>query len=237
MALSALILTALLTQTPEPEATPAPAPEAPTEAAATDPAPSEAPKPKAFTFKPGTLTRPEDIAKELEKVHGLPPAEQAQKMQELMKRLPDVRGMAPAGFQGETYANYLALPEGEQASVVARHFFNQLIAGNARAVTEAAALPFQLEDRRVNSGDELFQEWVKALRSKRSDLLTLYGIEMLSPAEMEKKYGKPPARLSNLPWKNSKTVIAVANLSGHAAVAVLKQHPSGIGWQVVAYHD
>ena len=60
-------------------------------------------------------------------------------------------------------------------------------------------------------------------------------IEILSPAEMEKKYGKPPGRLANLPWHAPKTFLAVANLSGHAGVAVIAASPKG--WRVVGYHD
>jgi hypothetical protein len=52
---------------------------------------------------------------------------------------------------------------------------------------------------------------------------------------MEKKYGKPPARLNNLQWRGQHTWIAVGNLSGHAAVAVLRL--DGQRWNVIGYHD
>jgi|CXWL01.1.fsa_nt_gi hypothetical protein len=251
MALTAAILAALLTQAPEAVEAPPTAASATGEAppAAADPANPDAAAaaatatatttaaPKKAVFKPGTLTSSEDIAKELEKIQAMPTDQQIVKMQELMKRLPDLKGMAPGAFPGQMQASYFALPDADQASVAARYFFNQLIAGNARGALEIAGVPFQLEDRRLNSAEEVFQEWLKSLRAKRSDLLTLYGIEILTPAEMEKKYGKPPARLANLPWRTGKTMIAVANLSGHAAVAVLRQHPAGMGWQVVGYHD
>ena len=84
--------------------------------------------------------------------------------------------------------------------------------------------------------DELHKEWLKNLRSKRTDLLTLYDVEVLTAAEMEKKYGRPPARLNAMPWKAPKTLIAIGNLSGHAAVAIFRLHPTG-RWQLVGYHD
>ncbi|MBK7860752.1 MAG: hypothetical protein IPJ65_19545 [Archangiaceae bacterium] len=131
--------------------------------------------------------------------------------------------------------DYSQLPEVEQVKYSAREFFTQLIAGDARNITQSCAFPFQLEERKLQNPDELFQEWLRNLRAKRTDLLTLYDIEVLSPADMEKKYGKPPARLANLPWRNPKTYVAVANLSGHAAVAVFKN--TGTAWAVVGYAD
>ena len=74
-----------------------------------------------------------------------------------------------------------------------------------------------------------------ALREKRTDLLTLYGIELLTPQEMEKRYGKPPARLAELPWRSGRNKIAIANLSGHGAVAILRE-VDGL-WRVIAYTD
>ena len=77
--------------------------------------------------------------------------------------------------------------------------------------------------------------WTRSLRSRRTDLLKLYSVEILTPAEMEKKYGKPPARLSAWPLKSGTTFVAVANLSGHAAIVLLRQ--AGAAWQVVGFHD
>lgn len=123
----------------------------------------------------------------------------------------------------------------EQAMRTARSFFTALLEADARRAMNDASVPFQLEERRIQSGGELFQEFLKDLRKKRTDLLTLYGIELLTPAEMEKKYGKPPARLAQFPYHDGKTFLAVANLSGHAAVALLKQTEHG--FKVVGYHD
>ena len=117
-----------------------------------------------------------------------------------------------------------------------RAIFNSILAGDARALVLLSAFPFQLEDRRLELPDELHKEWLKNLRAKRTDLMTLYDVEVFTPTEMEKKYGKPPARLSALPWKAPKTYVAVGNLSGHAAVAVFRMHPTG-RWQLVGYHD
>ncbi len=92
-----------------------------------------------------------------------------------------------------------------------------------------------LEDRRFDTEDELFAVWLKNLREKRTDLLTLYGLEVLTPADMEKKYGKPPARLAQFPYKAARSYVVVGNLSGHAAVVVFRQ--VGTRWKAAAYHD
>jgi hypothetical protein len=129
------------------------------------------------------------------------------------------------------------MPDDPQlAQVIARRFFNDLLLGDARELVYGeCAFPFFMEDKKFSTPEELLPEWLKILRDKRTDLLTLYGIEMLSPAEMEKKYGKPPARLANLPWHAPKTVLAVGNLSGHAGVVVIASGQKG--WRVVGYHD
>jgi hypothetical protein len=94
----------------------------------------------------------------------------------------------------------------DQASKVARSFFVDLIQSDARRlVADDCGLPFYVEDRKVSGNDELFQEWLKNLRDKRTDLLTLYSLEVLSPQEMERRYGKPPARLSS--WCRSRLAV------------------------------
>lgn len=128
------------------------------------------------------------------------------------------------------------LSEQEMLTLGARSFFAQLLAGDARTLVSYSGFPFFLEDRRLNGPEELLQEWLKHLRSKRTDLVKLYSVEVLLPAEMEKKYGRPPARLLAFPWRSGRTYLAVANLSGRAAVAVLKQVGDG-DWRVVGYHD
>lgn len=114
-------------------------------------------------------------------------------------------------------------------------YFNALLLADARAVVKLSAFPFTLETRTFNTPDDLFAEWLRQLRAKRTDLLSLVDVQVFTPAEMEKKYGRPPARLASFPWRTGKTLIAVANLSGHAAVVVFRAY--GAAWRAVAYHD
>ena len=114
-------------------------------------------------------------------------------------------------------------------------FFANLLASNAAALVEQSELPFYLEDSKIAAAQQLRQEWAKNFANKRIDLLTLYGIEVLTPAQMEEKYGRPPARLASMPWQNPRTYLAVANLSSHAAIAIF--HRSASGWRAVAYTD
>lgn len=117
---------------------------------------------------------------------------------------------------------------------VARYLFQSLILGDARSVSSELVYPFQLEDKRYGTPEELTAAWAKELRSKRTDLVTLYDIEVLSFAEMEKKYGKPPARLG-LNLAGVQGYAAVANLSGHPAIFLFRQAPEG--WRAFAYTD
>lgn len=116
----------------------------------------------------------------------------------------------------------------ERALAEAQRFFSGVLAGDARLITGRAGYPFTLETQTYHSPDALLPEWIRHLRAIRSDLLTLYGIEILTPDQMEEKYGKPPARLAALPYKGRNSYVAIANISGRAAVALLRDTPNGM---------
>ncbi|CAM3397932.1 DUF4440 domain-containing protein [Corallococcus soli] len=118
----------------------------------------------------------------------------------------------------------------------ARFLFQSLLTGDVRTASAELTYPFQLEDKRFNTPEELVQAWVKQLRARRTDLVTLYDIEVLPLTEMEKKYGKPPARLGLDPRALKDTWAAVGNLSGHAAIFLFR-NGSDLRWQAFAYTD
>ena len=253
MLLACFLAAAALGQGAPDEAAPeAVAPEAPAPAAA--PPAADAPGPGASSPAPAPRPRlspqvnTEKLARDLERLKRLPPDEAAKEAERIGRDLGQIKPPASPGPADsppgtlKQQSQVPAAPAGQPHTEVdwvrdeARIFFTHMLAGDARSLVEHSAFPFQLEDRRVGSPEELMQEWLKALRSKRTDLMTLFGVEVLTPTEMEKKYGKPPARLSALPWKAPRTYVAIANLSGHAAVALLKDVGGG-DWKVVGYHD
>ena len=195
-------------EAPKKDAAPAPAAEAPKKDAAPAPAaeaPKKAPPPAAAAPEQPKVTMP--IPPGVTVGHGSP----AMMLQGAPSETDRVRGMA-------------------------KLFFQSLLRADAHAAVELSALPFSLEGRRFESPDALLDEWVKHLRAKRTDLITLYGIDVYTPEQMEQKYGKPPARLSNLPLHTgAKTYVVVANLSGHAAVAIYRE-VNGI-FRAMAYTD
>jgi hypothetical protein len=128
------------------------------------------------------------------------------------------------------------LPSLEAVEQSARTVFLALIQGDTKAVADSSAVPFVLEDQRITDANTLIDEWARNLRSRRMDLLVLYGIEVLTPEQMEAKYGKPPARLQSFPWRGAGTFIAVGNLSGHPAVAVFREVKRG-QFRLIAFHD
>jgi hypothetical protein len=118
----------------------------------------------------------------------------------------------------------------------ARGIFENLLTGDARRAASEFLYPFQLEDKRYLTPEDLVSAWVKQLRAKRTDLVTLYDIEVLSMAEMEKKYGKPPSRLGFGALKEPDLYAAVGNLSGHAAILLFRA-PKGTAPKAFAYTD
>jgi hypothetical protein len=201
----------------------------------------------AATPLPNRQADNDKLQRGLEKMRRLPPDQAVKESARLQRELGPIktpenptpaevlRGLdlpkPPLGADGEKPTTEIDWVRDE-----ARIFFTHMLAGDARSLVDHAGFPFQLEERRVGTPEELMQEWLKALRSKRTDLMTLYGVEVLTPADMEKKYGKPPARLSSFPWKGPKTYLAVANISGRAAVALVKDVGGG-DWKIVGYHD
>lgn len=140
--------------------------------------------------------------------------------------------LPPSAFD---FNRYVSLSPIDQARATARDFFVDLLGADSAGLLAHSGFPFFLEDHRFEKPEELKSEWLKHLRSKRTDLVKLYDLELLTPAEMEKKYGPPPRRLSSWNWRSQNTYVGVANLSGHAAIVLLRQ--VGAAWQVVAYHD
>ncbi|ATB40133.1 hypothetical protein CYFUS_005581 [Cystobacter fuscus] len=125
--------------------------------------------------------------------------------------------------------------EPERIRKDAHALVDSLLAGDVRGCVGYLAFPFQLEERRFDAPEPLVATWVKELRNKRTDLVTLYDIEVLPYAELERKYGKPPARLGAIIPRGTEVYAAVANLSGHAAVILYRQTDEG--WKAFAYTD
>jgi hypothetical protein len=215
---------------------------------AQDPAgdPAAVPAPAAVSSSPDASVPAAPLA--------APKQKGTEEVQRLIKKLPDLKGdelkNAIAEIQkqygGSDYnpilppddldlRRFSSLGPPDQVRVTARHFFNDVLAGDATGLLAHCGLPFMLEDRRVEKPDDLRNDWQKNLRGRRTDLLKFYGLEVLTPQEMEKKYGQPPRRLQGWNWRAPNTYFAIADLSGHAAVILLR--PVGAAWQVIGYHD
>ncbi len=227
MNVAAYALALALSQEPEtpPAAAPAPAAAESGEAPAAPSAPSAPPRPKGA----------DDVLRMMQKLPAMTPEERALAIAAIQKQFGQVESN-PVLPSGEIdLEKYLELTPAQQVEVMARGFFNDLIAGDTNRVVARAGFPFFMEGRRVDRPEDLKTQWGKTLRSRRADLLKLYSVEVLLPADMEKKYGKAPQRLSGWSWRSPNTYLAVGNLSGHATILLLRQ--AGAAWQVVGFHD
>lgn len=210
-------------------------------------APAEAPPPAAEAPAPtgdGTAPAPaaptrnkaaDEVVRAVKKALELPPEQRLDALHAIQKQYGVAEANPLAPPVGWDMERFMALPPQDQARVVARRFFEDLVAGDGRALVAASGLPFYLEDRRIDRADELRSEWARILRSRRADLLSLYGVEILSATDMEKRYGRMPQRLSAWGTRGANTFFAVGNLSGHATVILLRQ--VGVAWQVLGFHD
>lgn len=227
MNVAAYALALALSQEPEtpPAAAPAPAAAESGEAPAAPSAPSAPPRPKGA----------DDVLRMMQKLPAMTPEERALAIAAIQKQFGQVESN-PVLPSGEIdLEKYLELTPAQQVEVMARGFFNDLIAGDTNRVVARAGFPFFMEGRRVDRPEDLKTQWGKTLRSRRADLLKVYSVEVLLPADMEKKYGKAPQRLNGWNWRSPNTYLAVGNLSGHATILLLRQ--AGAAWQVVGFHD
>lgn len=226
MNVAAYALCLALTQEPEPAPpTAAPAPVEAGDLAPIPPLPSGPARPK------GT----DEVNRLLLKLPSMKPEERVAALEAISKQFGQVESNPVLPGIDVDLDRYLGLAPAQQVQVVARGFFTDLIAADTGRLVARAGFPFFMEARRIDRPEELHTQWGKSLRSRRADLLKLYSVDVFLPADMEKKYGKPPQRLSGWNWRSPNTYVAVGNLSGHAAVLLL--HQAGAAWQVIGFHD
>ena len=123
--------------------------------------------------------------------------------------------------------------DSDDLATVARAFFTKLLKRDPDGASAYCKPPFYFEGKAANNPDDVRRRWAAALNSRPVERFTLYGIDVMTPEEMEAKYGKPPEKLSGWPMRGG--MITVANLSGQAAVVLWKKN--GTTWSAVAYHD
>lgn len=221
-------------QPPPPRKVPAAA-ATPTATAVTPPAPAPAPHPAAAVTPPAPAPAPHPAAA----VTPPAPAPATTRAPALPPTPSSAGAQLAPGREGARPTEEDLSPEGMARAIIhqeARFLFQSLLTGDVRNASAELAYPFQLEDKRFNTPEELVQVWVKQLRARRTDLITLYDIEVLPIAEMEKKYGKPPARLGLDPRALKDTWAAVGNLSGHAAIFLFRGSQD-LTWRAFAYTD
>jgi hypothetical protein len=236
------LLCALLSQTDPAPAADAPAATAEKPAAAPTGAPSGPPGAPPGMGRPGgggKTINADEVSRQLDRLKKMSPEDSEKAARKIADDLSQMAGVAlpPASPDSDLINSegFSSLSDVEQVRVMARIFDNRIVIGDARSLTLLSSFPFQLEDRSLASPDELHNEWLKNLRNKRTDVLTIYGVEVYTPAEMVKKYGQPPPRLAKLPLNQPKTLIAVSNLSGRASITVWRYLAGA--WQVIGYTD
>lgn len=234
LALLVTLASPALAQTPEPAAEPAqaPAPAPAAEPKAPPPAPATEAKPPPAEAKPAAPTPAAPAPAVKAPPPAAAPATAPAPKPAAVSPAPAAAAAPPVPEKKDDAETFRR----DQVKSEARFILENLITGDARRAAGELAYPFQLEDKKYNTPEELVAAWVKQLRTKRTDLMNLYDIEVLSMAEMEKKYGKPPARLGLSSSKDPDLYLAVGNLSGHAAILLFRA-PIGAPPKAFAYTD
>ncbi|MFN0061780.1 MAG: hypothetical protein ACKVPX_04595 [Myxococcaceae bacterium] len=123
------------------------------------------------------------------------------------------------------------------AAMPAKQFLKALIARDLVMLASFSQTPFYIEGQRYNSPTTAATALKQAMEENPGASWELLDLEILSPSEMRKKYGPPPKRLAHLPWNAPDSVIAVANLSGRAAILILRPRGNSGTFTVAAFTD
>ncbi len=100
-----------------------------------------------------------------------------------------------------------------------------LIAKDLEKLVSLTPAPFSFDGSVARTPLEVRERWAAILDRHPVDRLHLYGVELLPYDQAVARYGKPPARLGELPWRGS--MIAIANLGGRATIVVWKRRGDG----------
>jgi hypothetical protein len=119
------------------------------------------------------------------------------------------------------------------AYLAACSFFTGIANREPSRVIHSCRAPFYFEGKPVSSADEIARRWTQLLGELQDTRANFYGLEILSYDDMVKKYGKPPAKLDNVPLRGA--TLAVGNLDGYANIIALKK--DGPLWTVFAFQD
>jgi hypothetical protein len=126
-------------------------------------------------------------------------------------------------------------PAGTDAALLdaVSRFFGALREGDAAGIAAASTAPFRLEAEDLRGTWEVRRRFGEILASRPLAHVPLYGIELLTAAEMKARHGAPPARLGALPLEGAH--VAIANFGGKAVVAVFRAE--GKAFRAVAFTE
>jgi hypothetical protein len=116
---------------------------------------------------------------------------------------------------------------------IAVSFARGLLAGDADALTKLTPPGFAFDGRVVWNAADVRSEWLHALEQRPLAGVQIYGVDVLPYDEMLKRYGKPPARLSQMNLAGTR--IAVVDLGGRALLVIFKK--KGDGWAAIGVSD
>lgn len=221
---------------PEPTRAPKQAAQAPAEAPAAAPVARKAPVPPLPNEALTGSTPTDDVARAAAAALKTAPPEVQKAVQAAAAQAARTAENDRAREQLEAARALEAETPEQVVARISRIAFEKFLSADASYLVRGAGFPFYLDGRRFDEREPLFRELLQQLRARRTDLLSVDAIEVLTPDQMEKKHGRPPARLAALPWRAPNTWIAIGNLSGVPVVALFQQHPRS-GWQLVAFTD
>jgi hypothetical protein len=108
-----------------------------------------------------------------------------------------------------------------------------LLAGDVEALSRLTPPGFSFDGRVVWNAADIKAEWLHALEQRPLAGVPLYGVEVVTADEMQRRYGKPPARLSQLNLTGAQ--VAIVNLGGRAMLVFFKK--KGDAWVPIGVSD
>jgi hypothetical protein len=115
----------------------------------------------------------------------------------------------------------------------AARFFEALLAGRAADLAALSSPGFSFDGRAARGADEVRARWSEAVARHGGAALAVLDLELLTAAEAQARFGKPPRRVAGLLQPG--TWVAVASLSGRPTFVFLARQ--GGTWLAIGLHD
>jgi len=124
-------------------------------------------------------------------------------------------------------------PDRVQVAAAAARFFRALLARRPGELAALCAPAFSFDGKIASGADAVRSRWADVVSSRDGAAYALLDLEILSAADAQARYGKPPKRVVALAAPGA--WVALANVSGRPTFVFFARE--GNAWLATGMHD